>query len=233
MSYIILNGEPSNQITGLLIQKLPPISLPPVRTQVETIDGRDGDIVTTLGYGAYDKTLSVGLYGDFDINQIIKYFASEGTVVFSSEPDKYYKYKILNQIDFNRLIRFRTANVTLHVQPFKYNAEEVPASSSSSPLAVTNLGNTTARPRLTITGLGTVSIYLNGNQIFSVNMGASEIEIVIDSEEMNAYDDSGNLMNRSVTGNYESFILQTGENEVSWSGGTVSNVTVENYSRWL
>ena len=49
MNYIILNGVNSNTITGLLIQELPPISKPLMRTQIDQIDGRDGDIVTKLG----------------------------------------------------------------------------------------------------------------------------------------------------------------------------------------
>lgn len=124
MNYIILNGINSNTISGLLIQELSPISKPAQRTIIEEIDGRDGDIVTKLGYAAYDKEISIGLYGDFDINDVIAYFNSEGTVVFSNEPDKYYNYQILNQIDFERLIRFRTATVTLHCQPFKYSTTE-------------------------------------------------------------------------------------------------------------
>lgn len=121
MNYIILNGKKSTEINGLMIQKLPAITKPPVRNNIETIDGRDGDIVTVLGYGAYDKTFEIGLYGDFDINEIIAYFNSAGTVTFSNEDDKYYNYQILEQINFERLIRFRTATVTMHVQPFKYS----------------------------------------------------------------------------------------------------------------
>ena len=49
-NYIILNGKKSTDINGLLIQSLPPISKPKIRTQIEEIDGRDGDIVTKLGY---------------------------------------------------------------------------------------------------------------------------------------------------------------------------------------
>lgn len=126
MNTIILNGQNSNQITGLLIQELPPISKPMIRTEMETIDGRDGDITTKLGYSAYDKTITIGLHGNYDINKIIAYFNSEGTVVFSNEPDKYYKYQILEQIDFERLVRYRTATVKLHCQPFKYSLEEAP-----------------------------------------------------------------------------------------------------------
>lgn len=124
MNYCILNGKKSTLIKGLLIQSLPPISKPLMRTTKETIDGRDGDIMRNVGYSAYDKTMSIGLFGDFDIDEVIKFFDSEGKVVFSNEPDKFYYYKIVNQIDFEKLIRFRTATVTFHCQPFKYSAIE-------------------------------------------------------------------------------------------------------------
>ena len=136
MNYCILNGKKSTLIQGLLIQSLPPISKPLVRTSVETIDGRDGDVVTKLGYSAYDKQMSIGLFGDYDVDEVIKYFDSEGTVIFSNEPDKYYKYQIINQIDFERLIRFKTAVVTFHVQPFKYSAVDDDVLFSSNELKI-------------------------------------------------------------------------------------------------
>lgn len=122
MSYIILNGKKSTLVKGLLISSLPPITKPMIRTQIETVDGRDGDIVTKLGYSAYDKKMKIGLFGDYDIDEIISYFNSSGQVIFSNELDKFYDYQILQQIDFERLVRFRTATVTFHVQPFKYSA---------------------------------------------------------------------------------------------------------------
>lgn len=122
INYIELNGTKSTDVKGLMIQSLPPITKPKVRTSKEEIDGRDGDIVTKLGYAAYDKEVSIGLHGDFDIDDAIAFFDSEGEVVFGNERDKYYRYQILDQIDFERLIRFRTAKVKMHVQPFKYDA---------------------------------------------------------------------------------------------------------------
>ena len=111
---ITLNGVESSTIPGLLIQELPAISKPLMRTEVETIDGRDGDITTDLGFSAYDKQISIGLFADYDIDQIIAYFNSKGTVIFSNEPDKFYNYEIVDQIDFERLVRYRTATVTMH-----------------------------------------------------------------------------------------------------------------------
>ena len=122
INYVELNGEKSTDVKGLIIQSLPPISKPKMRTSIEDIDGRDGDIVTKLGYSAYDKEVSIGLHGDFDIDDAISFFDSEGEVVFGNERDKYYRYQILDQIDFERLVRFRTATVKMHVQPFKYDA---------------------------------------------------------------------------------------------------------------
>ena len=157
-NYIILNGVNSNTITGLLISTLPPITKPKIRTQTEEIDGRDGDIVTKLGYSAYDKEIEIGLYGNFDINEVIAYFNTEGTVVFSNEADKYYNYQILDQIDYEKLIRFKTAKVKMHVQPFKYPLEETPVEINIQ--NVTGSGETTS---LDNTAEAPLTLALKGN----------------------------------------------------------------------
>lgn len=127
INYVKINGVNSNTINGLGINELPPITKPPLRVLQEEIDGRDGDITTDLGYGAYDKTITIGLFGTgYDINNIISFFNGEGTIVFSNEPDKYYKYKIVNQIDYIALQKFKSASITFHCQPFKYPTEETP-----------------------------------------------------------------------------------------------------------
>ena len=122
--YIIINGTSSKSINGLLIQSLPPISKPKMRTSIETVDGRDGDIVTTLGFSAYDKQVKIGLHGDYNVDDVLAFFNSSGTVIFSNEIDKYYNFAIYEQIDLVKLIRFKTATVSLHVQPFKYSDSE-------------------------------------------------------------------------------------------------------------
>ena len=121
MNYLVINGIKSDSVEGLMIQSLPPISKPLMRTSVEGIEGRDGDIVATLGYAAYDKEVTIGLHGNFNVDDAISYFSKSGQVVFSNEPDKYYNFEIIKQIDFEKLLRFRTAKVKFHVQPFKYS----------------------------------------------------------------------------------------------------------------
>lgn len=358
MNYIILNGKKSNLINGLLISSLPPISKPKIRAQYTEIDGRDGDIVTKLGYSAYAKKIEIGLFGLYDVNDVIAYFDSEGIVTFSNEPDKYYYYKIIDQIDFSRLIRFKKATVTFHVQPFKYSAVEkrinenfnlfsaieyqeekrgialsaigntitlkgtasaatefyVPihsvnldkgyyvltaTTSGTAPnqaairliydspsnansfggkpvylasgavmiqsnltdkktynylwfyvlpnvaidinvsimleyetkiATVTNVGNTIAKPCITVYGNGTVGITLNGSQILKIELGNEEY-ITIDAAQMEAYK-NGVLKNRLVTGDYDNLALNVGKNTLLFSGD-VTSFDIINYSRWI
>ena len=360
MNYVILNGVKSTNIKGLLIQSLPPISKPLMRTSVEEIDGRDGDIVTKLGYSAYDKPMSIGLFGDYDVDEVIQFFDSEGTVTFSNEPDKFYNYQIIDQIDFEKLINFKTATVTFHVQPFKFSAVDDDFSFSSNELSeriysaskngiainsengvisiegtatsavefyvpidpmtlgagdytlqattdgtgesacsirvigsvpsdadsfggtylplsnsgqasmsatlsasktfnyvwfyitsgtaidftlnvemfnenlssfdVFNRGNTNSRPTLTIYGSGTITLSINGAELFIIDLGDSEF-ITLDGLAMNAY--QGNiLMNRSVAGDYANLVLNVGTNTISWVGN-VTQIEVGNVSRWI
>lgn len=233
MSYIILNGVKNTSIQGLTIQTLPSISKPQIRTSIETIDGRDGDIVTKLGYSSYDKSVLIGLHGNFNIDEVIEYFNSEGTVTFSDEPDKYYKYQIFDRINFDRIIRYRQATVSLHVQPFKYSLlegnTEYPIKNGSE-IQINNSGNIFSKPTLTLTGTGTCGVYLNNTQAFSIALGVNDT-ITIDTEAMEAYKGT-TLKNRAVTGSYDKFYLPVGNNVIRFSG-SVTLCSIKNYSRWI
>jgi phage-related protein len=125
MNYIIWNGQDSRNIRGLVICELPPISKPQMRIAETVVDGVDGSHIEELGYSTYDKAMLIGITSQADVNEVIKFFSGKGDVVFSNEPDKYYKAHIVNQVDYTRLVRFRTATVTFRVQPFKYEYQEV------------------------------------------------------------------------------------------------------------
>ena len=237
-NYIVLNNQDSNEVTGLLIQTLPPISQPKIRVNIEEIDGRDGDIITKLGYSAYDKEISIGLYGDYDVNQVIAYFTNNqnGKVTFSNEEDKYYNYEILDQIDFERLIRYKTANVKFHVQPFKYSSVESTRTftiTNQTSININNNGNYISKPVITLTGTGTINLSLNNIQEFVIDLGENSTQIVLDIANMNAYNPTTNaFMNRAVTGDYNNFNLIVGKNTISWTG-TITQIQIENYSRWI
>ena len=232
--YIIINGVSSRTINGLIVQSLPPITKPKIRTSIEEIDGRDGDVVTTLGYGAYDKTMTIGLKGDYNIDDVIKFFDTKGKITFSNEIDKYYKFAIYDTINFEKLIRFKSANVNLHCQPFKFSLIEPPKkvtpTGAITSIEIRNSGNVFSKPKLTITGNGIINIYVNDVLILAAVLNSQTM--IIDAETLNATDTNGNYMNRSVSGNYEDLKFLPGANNLRITG-TATKIIVENFSRWI
>lgn len=232
--YIIINGVLSTNIKGLLISTLPPISKPKVRVSLEEIDGRDGDIATILGYAAYDKVFNIGLYGDYIIDDVIKFFDSSGKVIFSNEDDKFYNFAIYDAIDFDKLIRFKTATVKMHVQPFKYSVSETIIDYYIAPNTwkVRNSGNIYSKPTITLSGTGIINLTVNDTPAITINLTDANETIIIDTQAMNAYDLNGNFKNREIIGDYRNLQLNAGKNIITASG-TINNLKIANYSRWI
>lgn len=230
--YIKINNVSSLTITGLAIKSMPPIVKPPMRTLIEEIDGRNGDIITELGYGAYDKTIEIGLYGNYNIDKVIAFFNSKGTIEFSNELGKIYNFSIAEQIDFESLLKFREATITIHVQPFKYPTSETAVSiTTTTAQTITNSGNIYSKPILDIKGTGVVGVKLGGTQILEVDC-TNNSEIIIDTEILEAYTPQNVLANRDITGDYDSFRLEVGNNTIQFTGDFTS-ATITKYSRWL
>lgn len=231
MNYIIWNNKDSRDIKGLLICELPPIAKPNMRVKETVIDGADGSIIEELGYESYDKTVSVGLKIGADVDEIIEYFTGNGEIVFSNEPNKYYIARIVKGVEYNRLLRYRTAKVTFRVQPFKYHSTEEDryATSASQSLIVENIGNHTAKPLITIKGEGTVVLSLNGTAICQYTFPEGEDTVIIDCEKQDAYLGT-TLKNRNMIGEFP--IFEKGNNIITWSG-TVESIRIKRYSRWL
>ena len=124
MEYFVYKGIDSRDVTGLIVTSLPPVVRPKMRSRIDTIDGRDGSTVTELGFEAYNKPVKIGLTRNYDIDNIIYWLQGDGDIQFSNEPDKYYRVKVLDQVDFEKLLRFRTATINFYTQPFKYSATE-------------------------------------------------------------------------------------------------------------
>lgn len=231
MNYIIWNGEDSRDISGLIICELPPISKPNMRVKETVIDGVDGSIIEEMGYESYDKSITVGLKIGADVDRIIEFFTGNGEIVFSNESDKYYIARIIRGVDYQRLLRYRTATVTFRVQPFKYNRVELvrEATAERTNMIIENLGNHTSKPIITITGVGTVELSLNGTIICRYAFPEGENSVILDSEKQDAYW-NGILKNRNMIGDFP--VLTKGINELSWSR-EVNSIKVTKYSRWL
>lgn len=242
MDYVILNGKKSTLVKGLMIQSLPIISKPLMRTNIETIDGRAGDIITKLGYAAYDRVMKIGLFGDFDIYEVINFFNSEGEAIFSNEPDKVYEYQILQQIDFEKLLRFRQAEVVFHCQPFKYSSTSsmVEWGNSQTSVTVFNGGNTYAAPIIHLydsNGFAqTKAITIDGvtAAIIEKPSGATStwtwMEIDVAKMKATAYQETGKpSMDRYISCDYRNLYLSPGSHVI----GSGYGHDILKYERWI
>lgn len=235
--YIIINDQSSFYVQGLLITSLPPITKAKIRTKAETIDGFDGDIVTALGFSAYDKTAEIALTYDYNIDEVVSFFAQSGRVTFSNEPERYYKFAQYDEIDFERLIRFKKAKVNFHVQPFKYSYIEGKEThifdNKSGSFMTRNQGNYYSKPTISIRAQGLVKLLINDETILNIDFGESFRTIVIDGETMNATNKAGTTyLNRLVSGDYDKIRLTAGDNKIGISG-TVEKCSIYNKSRWI
>lgn len=229
--YVKINGVSSETLSGVQVLSMPPITKPRMRTSIATIDGRPGDIVTRLGYEAYNKKIDILLHDTYNLDTVEAFFNTSGTIIFSNESDRVYNFETLESIDFERAVKFKKASIVFHVQPYKLKSPSESQTITSSSGTINNTGNTTSAPRLRINGSGTVTITIDGNTAFVVTMPSAGW-IVLDGAEMNAYS-GNNLANRSVTGSYEALHLSPGSHTISRSGGSVSSMVVENASRWV
>ena len=229
MNYIVFKGVKSTDIDGLLICELPPISKPAMRVEETVINGKDGSIYEDLGYSAYEKTVTIGLHGKYDIDRVIKYFSGEGEVVFSNEPDKAYDAKIFSKIDYTRLLRYRQATISFTVQPYKHKRFETITEVKNQPAEVFNEGSEPSRPIMTIKGSGMIILSLNYEWICTYKFPDGENEVIIDSEKEEAHL-NGTLKNRNMNGEFP--ILQPGTNIIEGIGD-VESISVLPRSRWL
>ena len=236
-NYLIINGKNSREIHGLIIQEFAPISKPKKRIETTEIDGRDGDVVDELGYSAYDKEVSIGLHGDFNIDEVIEYFNTSGEVIFSNEQGKVYRFGIYEQIDFERLVRYRTAEVTFHVQPFKHSSDEPllewtnSGTDTMAEIKVDNIGNVIARPYITMEASGHLVIDVDNVTKLKADL-PEQMKVIIDCEEMNAVNEEGRYLNRYFIGDYKSLYVPMGEHSIK-VGGDVTSLSIKHYIRWI
>ena len=100
-------------------------------------------------------------------------------------------------------------------------------------ITITNEGNIYSRPSIMLTGTGTINLSVNGEELFVISLGSEENSITIDTALMEAYYGSPDaLANRAVDGDYDNFQLNVGNNTISWTG-SLTEIEITNYSRWI
>ncbi len=230
--FITWKGINSRTI-GITVTELPEIVLPEERVTFTDIPGLSGSLTQTEGTDVYkDITLAVKCYclspTPQSVQAISAYFRGSGRLELPGRPDGYYEARVINQIPFSKILRGnapRTFTVNFRCKPFLrlYDGEtEHEVTSGSFLLHPTGIQ---AKPLITVTGSGDITL-LVGTRI--IQLTGIENGITLDSELQEAY--YGNeLKNTQMTGEFP--VLGAGNTAVSWTGGSVTSVSVT--PRWV
>ena len=109
-----------------MVSEYPVISRPKERVSQITIPGRSGVLMLPESdlpvYEPVLRTAQCWIRPDADIDAICAWLQGSGSVVFGNEPNRSYDARIINQIDFSKILRgrgFRSFAVPFQCQPYK------------------------------------------------------------------------------------------------------------------
>lgn len=212
MNYCIFKDINSLEL-GLYIERCPAKISPKRRDETFTVPGRHGNLTTTDGaFESYIRSAEFIVKDEKRIDEICAHFKGSGWLIFSSEPDRKYKARVANQIEFSHVIRhFKRFVVEFEVQPFGYDVFEQTIT-KTAPFSLFNIGTVDSEPIITIFGTGNITLYVNNQSISLKEIAGS---ITIDSEMQNAYNGAAS-MNNKMSGEFP--ILSLGENHIKWLG---------------
>ncbi|EPY2275164.1 distal tail protein Dit [Clostridium sporogenes] len=212
---------------GLKIISLPDITTPEQRVEKVVVPGRSGDLtLTDNDYEGEVKPVEFDYFNN-NFDDIKTWLRGTGEVIFSNEPDRYYKARIINKIALDQVLKkFHSGIVQFDCQPFGYSKNDSPIIKITEAKEITNPGTVESTPVITIYGYGNIDLNINDNIINLTNIAD---HIIIDSEIMDCYRD-GQLFNNYMKGNFP--IFKVGINKISWMGN-VQRLEIKPNWRWL
>lgn len=212
MNYCIFKDIDSREL-GLFMERCPEKISPKRRDETFTIPGRHGNLTTTDGaFETYIRSAEFISKDEKRADEICAHFKGSGWLIFSNEPDRKYKARVANQIEFSHVIRrFKRFAVEFEVQPFGYDVF-ARTLVKTAPFSLFNVGTFESEPIITIFGTGNITLYVN-NQ--SISLKEITDKIVIDSEMQNAYSGATSL-NHKMSGDFPVLILE--KNYITWIG---------------
>ncbi|KHO39116.1 transporter [Clostridium tetani] len=218
----VWRGIHSNE-KGLKIISLPNITTPEKREEKIIIPGRDGYLTQSdESYEGEVKPVEFDIKHD-NFDDIKTWLNGSGEVIFSNEPDRYYKARIINKLDLARVLeKFHSGIIQFDCQPFGYDLNN-DLIIIDKPISIYNEGTYESQPYLKIFATGDITLSIN-NKVIKFTGIQDYIEL--DSELMECYKGTANCNNKMIG---EFPILKVGENKISWIGN-VSKIEIT--PRW-
>lgn len=226
--YFIFNDISSRDMHVLIASPIEIIK-PEERVNHVTLPGRCGELTQTEGdhiYNSYIQTVPISVYGSEFVRPVEKWLSGGGYVTFSSQPDLKQRARVINAVTLkkhSKNINAWTGDVQFYCEPVKGFVGEEDIEITESGTTVTNPGDLTAYPLITVEGSGTVTITMGGNILTIPNLVDGW---VVDSE-MQWITNNGVPQMNAWSGNFPA--LPAGNSTVMFTGG-ITKLTIT--PRW-
>jgi len=233
--YFIWKGKNSVDM-GVIVSEYPPITRPKERVTQKTVPGMAGNLTFVESdampiYESYLRTLYCYIRPGADKEKIMAWLTGGGQAVFGNEPERAYTARIINQIDFSKIVRGRDYYefaIPFYCQPYKaqYPTEET-ITVTESGATFENPGNIPSLPKLTVYGNGAITVItLGGTAALTGIVGG----IILDWQAQECTDLSGAVLQNSRVDGSNMFTV--GTNTLTFLG-TVSSIVVQPNWRWV
>ena len=211
------------ELHNIQLSELPTRELPVLRGERINVPGRAGFLFLPEGVDAYEdvgivcKCITLDEYSFNDVNVWLN---QSGFLIFSDEPYRAYKARVLDQPSRQSILtKFdgQVLSIVFSCQPWRYHWPEVPEITMTNGGTITNPGKARSAPKIIVSGSGDMTVTIGGQLLEFENVPTGGI--IIDSDALEC-----TLANDSLANQYASFdrfpMLEPGTSEVSWTGAT-------------
>ena len=240
-SYFIWNGKDCRSM-GVRLSGPAAIIRGEERVQHVTIPGRSGELTLTEGediYQSYIQTVTIQVRGWNNVRTVQNWLKGAGTVIFSGEPDRKQKARVIGAVTLNKHSKNMDVWVgecQFYCEPLKEKLQSAKITLTTTGTTVRNDGDVTAKPILRLEANNSVSFSIVTNASGSPEINTFTVECVnehvyrIDSENMIIIDETtGGNVTKDSSGDFP--VLKKGANTVGFSG--TGEIEIDKRERFL
>lgn len=229
MHWFIWNNKNSLRDFGLWVGKLPDIKRAPERYDTVDIPGRAGQLILLEGedvYDSYERKLTVITRNtNPKLQDALAWLRGTSDWIISNEPDKVYRARIVNEIDFIRLGNdLISGEVRFFCEPLKKATAEKKITMTASG-TIQNIGDVASKPIVKITATGDRTITIGG---MSMSFSSLTGTVVVDCDA-GIITKNGELWTESVTGDF--WRIPKGSSSITIPSST--SIEIQPNWRWV
>lgn len=210
---------------GIVPESLPQKSTAEARVEKQVLPGRDGFLtVKDNSFEGQIKPVEFHMMDAAEVDSVKLWLTGTDRVIFSNQPDRYYKASIISKVDLAEIIPIlHKGLVQFDCQPFGYLLKGEELITITTPITLYNSGTYESEPYIKIYGTGDIIFRVN-DQVLQIGGIADYVEIDTELDEI--YKGAESFENASFG---DTPLLQVGKNEITWTGAITK---IEIIPRW-